>query len=126
MAGGASLKVIEDFTERYTNIAISGMNYTTFVGLSANNTKSKMPPFYLNTHVYSCILILNELPHRWRGRYNEDTDLCLQVLSDKWCTVAFNAISQHKAAMTMTMKGGNTDKLYNPPRRWALGNGSLT
>ena len=111
ISGGAALKVIEDFTERYTNIAISGMNYTTFVGLSANNTKSKMPPFYLNTHVYSCLLILNELPHRWRGRYNEDTDLCLQVLSDKWCTVAFNAISQHKAA-TMTMKGGNTDKLY--------------
>ena len=111
IAAGIALKMIEDFTERYTNVAISGMNYTTFVGLGSNSATTKMPPFYLNTHVYSCLLILNELPHRWRGRYNEDTDLCLQVLADNWCTVAFNAVCQHKAA-TMTIKGGNTDKLY--------------
>ena len=86
------------------------MNYSTFVGLASSGI-NEMPPFYLNTHVYSVLLILNELPNRWRGRYNEDTDLCLQVLADGWCTVAFNAFSQQKAG-TMTMKGGNTDQLY--------------
>ena len=106
---GIAFKAIEDFTDRYENVAISGMNYSTFVGLASNS--GNMPPFYLNTHVYSCLLILNELPNRWRGRYNEDTDLCLQVLSDGWCTVSFNAFSQQKAG-TMTMKGGNTDQLY--------------
>lgn len=110
-ASGAAFRIIEDFTERYTNIGISGMNYTTFVGLGASNVKSIMPPFYLNTHVYSCILIDNNLPNRWRGRYNEDTDLCLQVLSDGLCTVSFNVFCQQKAP-TMTIKGGNTDVLY--------------
>jgi hypothetical protein len=71
----------------------------------------KMPPFYLNVHVYSCMLILNALPQRWRGRYNEDTDLCLQVLSAGWCTVLFNAFLAWKAT-TMTTKGGNTAELY--------------
>ena len=70
-----------------------------------------MPPFYLNSRVYSCTLVLNRLPHRWRGRYNEDTDLCLQVLADGWCTVLVNAFLTQKAR-TMTIKGGNTAALY--------------
>ena len=110
VSSGIAFKVVEDFTERYTNIAISGLNYSTFVGLGANSSNA-MPPFYLNTHVYSCLLILNELPQRWRGRYNEDTDLCLQVLANNWCTVLFNAFNQQKVA-TMTMKGGNATELY--------------
>lgn len=106
---GIAFNAIEDFTERYENIGISGMNYTTFVGLGYD--AGRIPPFYLNTHVYSCLLILNDLPYRWRGRYNEDTDLNLQVLTGGLCTVAFNSFMQSKAA-TMTMKGGNTDQLY--------------
>lgn len=106
---GIALKVVEDFTERYTNIAISGHNYSTFVGLAASG--GRMPPFYLNTHVYSCLLILNEIPQRWRGKWNEDTDLNLQVLANKYCTVLFNALSIRKAG-TMTMKGGNAAELY--------------
>ena len=70
-----------------------------------------MPPFYLNVHVYSTLLIRNDLQYRWRGRYNEDTDLCLQVLSGGWCTVLMNAFLIEKMA-TMKMKGGNTDILY--------------
>lgn len=109
VSSGLAFKVVEDFTERYTNIAISGLNYSTFVGLAASG--GKMPPYYLNNHVYSVLLILNELPQRWRGRYNEDTDLCLQVLANNWCTVLFNVFSQQKVG-TMTMKGGNSDELY--------------
>ena len=41
--------------------------------------------------VYSTLLIDNSLDIRWRGRYNEDTDLCLQALSLGYCTVNFNA-----------------------------------
>ena len=51
------------------------------------------------------------ISYRWRGKYNEDTDLCLRVLKDNWCTVLFNAFLINKAA-TMTMKGGNTDEVY--------------
>lgn len=103
---GIALRVAEDFTDRYENIGIAGLNYEMFVP-----TTNKIAPFNLNCHVYSCILIRNDLPFRWRGRYNEDTDLCLQVLSAGWCTVLFNAFFVWKA-QTMTMKGGNSAALY--------------
>jgi hypothetical protein len=102
----------EDFTDRYENIAIAGLNYTFFA-------ITKMPPFYLNCHVYSTLLIRNDLDYRWRGRYNEDTDLCLQVLSGGWCTVLMNAFLIDKMA-TMQMKGGNTDVLYKGDGRLVM------
>lgn len=103
---GVALRVCEDFVDRYENIAVAGLDYTMFI-----MNGQRHPPFSLNVHVYSCLLIRNDLPHRWRGRYNEDTDLCLQVLSDGWCTVLFNAFLADKMA-TMTMKGGNATELY--------------
>jgi len=106
-----AFSAIEDFTDRYENIAINGMNYSMFVP-----DKKKITPFFLNCHVYSCLLILNSLPYRWRGRYNEDTDLCLQVLSGGYCTVLTNAFMVVKI-QTMTMKGGNSDQLYKSDGR---------
>lgn len=103
---GVAFRAIEDFADRYDNLAIIGMNYDKFI-----LDNRKMPPFYLNNHVYSNLLIKNDLPNRWRGRYNEDTDLCLQVLADGWCTVLVNAFGVQKMA-TMTMKGGNATELY--------------
>lgn len=103
---GATFRVIEEFVDRYTNVALSGMQYELFVP-----RKMKCPPYIMNTRIYSCILTLNKLTHRWRGRYNEDTDLSLRVLKDGWCTVLFNAFLADKVA-TMTMKGGNSDELY--------------
>lgn len=107
---GVAFRVTEDFVDRYTNVAIAGLNYEMFA------TQGKVPPFYLNVHVYSCSLILNSLPHRWRGRFNEDTDLCLQVLSDHWCTILMNAFVADKVP-TMTIKGGNTDEIYQDDGR---------
>jgi len=104
---GTIFKVIEDFVDRYENIALAGMQYESFTP-----RKSKHPPFVLNTRIYSCILILNSLKHRWRGKYNEDTDLSLRVLKDGWCTVLFYAFLCDKVA-TMVMQGGNTDELYH-------------
>lgn len=103
---GPAMAALEDFTDRYENIAITGMNYVMFCP-----DRTKIAPFYTNNHVYSCLLILNEIPHRWRGRYNEDTDICLQVLADGWCTVLTNAFLIQKMP-TMVMKGGNSEELY--------------
>lgn len=108
---GTIFKCCEDFTDRYKNVKISGMNYRFFMVPT-----EKHPPYYLNTRVYSCILIDNSVEHRWRGRYNEDTDLCIRVLKDGYCTILFNAFLQEKAA-TMTLKGGNTDELYKDDGR---------
>lgn len=103
---GTIFYVAEQFVDRYENVGIAGFNYT---GFAKDN--SKIPPFNLNTRVYSCILIDNSLPHRWRGKYNEDTDLSIRVLKDGLCTVLFNAFLCEKVA-TMRNKGGNTDELY--------------
>ena len=103
---GSIFKAAEDFTDRYENVALSGFNYYSFC-----KSTDPVPPFYLNTRVYSCILIKNDLPYKWRGRYNEDTDLSLRVLKDGWCTILFNAFLAGKVT-TMRMKGGNTDELY--------------
>lgn len=96
---------VERFVDKYENIAVAGINYWMF-GFSVKT------PFFLNHHAYSCLLIRNDLPFRWRGRYNEDTDLCLQALSTNyWCTVNVNAFLIYKMP-TMVCKGGNTDELY--------------
>jgi len=102
---------VEQFADRYSNAAMAGMNYEFFA-----NRRSKKPPFYLNTRVYSCILIDNNIPFRWRGRYNEDTDLSLRVLKAGLCTVLFNALLCKKMP-TMTMGGGNTAELYKDDGR---------
>ncbi len=109
-----ALRASEDFTDRYENIAIAGLNYTFFA-------VNRLSPFVLNVHVYSTLLIKNDLPYRWRGKYNEDTDLCLQVLSGKWCTILINAFLIDKAA-TMTVKGGNFTELYKGDGRLDMAN----
>jgi hypothetical protein len=106
-AAGLALRVAEDFVDRYENVAIAGLNYDMFY-VTIDHT---YPPFYLNHRVYSCTLVLNAIPYKWRGRYNEDTDMCLQVLAGGWCTVLLNTFLAKKKR-TMTMKGGNTDALY--------------
>jgi len=103
---GTILKCAEDFVDRYENVYISGFNYDFFV-----QSKEVHPPFIRNTRIYSCLLIQNDIPYRWRGRYNEDTDLSLRVLKDGHCTIQFNAFIQEKA-QTQTLKGGNTEEFY--------------
>lgn len=104
-ASGPAFAAIEDFTDRYENLGVSGMNYVMFA------SPPNLPPYHLNVHVYSCLLIQNDLPVRWRGRYNEDTDLCLQVLSRGLCTTLTNAFLIEKM-VTMKLKGGNAAELY--------------
>lgn len=106
VSSGTIFRCAEDFSDRYENVALSGFNYFMFSPSSMDQ-----PPYYLNTRIYSCILINNEIPYRWRGKYNEDTDLSLCALKDKWCTILFNAFLCEKI-QTMTMKGGNSDELY--------------
>ena len=103
---GSTFAVIEDWADRYTNIALAGMQYEMFAP-----RRKKHPPLIMNTRIYSCILIQNDIPYRWRGRYNEDTDLSLRALKDGWCTALFVAFLADKI-WTMTMRGGNTDELY--------------
>jgi hypothetical protein len=104
---GAIFRAAEDFVDRFENVPISGFQYRFFIA-----PNQKYPPFVTNTRIYSTLLISNDCKHRWRGRYNEDTDICLRVLKDGDCTIQFNAFLQGKAA-TQTVKGGNTEEFYH-------------
>jgi hypothetical protein len=108
---GGIFRAAEDFTDRYSNVGLSGFQYSNFA-----HDRVSVPPYRLNTRIYSCILINHQVPHRWRGKYNEDTDLSLRVLKDGWATILFNAFLQDKTG-TMRLDGGNTDDLYKDDGR---------
>lgn len=96
---GPALRTIEDFTDRYLNVGLSGFNYQMFVTPTS-------PPYRTNVHVYSGTLVNHELPFTWRLLYNDDTDLCLQALTAGWATLLVNVFMIDKKT-TMTVKGGN-------------------
>lgn len=104
---GTIFKAMEDFVDRYENVFIAGPGYYSFV-----KSTDKVPAFKANTRIYSCLLIQNNIPYRWRGRYNEDTDLSLRVLKDGHCTIQFNAFLQGKVT-TQRMRGGNSKVFYD-------------
>lgn len=107
-------RVVEDYSDRFTNVGMSGMNYAFFAPVFM-----KKAPVYYNTRIYSCILLKNDIKERWRvlsyegqpAPYNEDTDLSLQILKNSMCTILLNSFLCGKSA-TMVMKGGNTDTVY--------------
>lgn len=103
---GSIFKETEDFVERFDNIAISGFNYSKFA-----KQIDKLPPYIFNTRIFSCILIRNNLPIRWRSRYNEDVDLNLRAMKMGYATCQMNAFLADKMT-TQVVKGGNTDEFY--------------
>lgn len=105
---GVMFRVCEDFIDRFENIPVSGLQYRFFVP-----SNGERPPYVMNTRIYSALLIDTTMEqYKWRGRYNEDTDLSLRVLKDGLCTCEFNIFLQGKVA-TQSMKGGNTDEFYS-------------
>lgn len=107
----APLRMVEDFADRYDNLAFAGLNDVAFM------PDTSTMPLRLNTRVYSVTLINTALSYRWRGRYNEDTDLCLRALKDGWATALFCNMLMDKPESARGdgsggMKGGNTDHVY--------------
>lgn len=106
VSDGTIFRCMEDFCLRYKNVSMAGPQYRMFAPQN-----SKLKPFVINTRIYSCNLIRNDSMHRWRGRYNEDTDISLRMLKAGWCTIQFNAFLQDKLT-TQTLGGGNTAEFY--------------
>lgn len=115
---GVLFKLIEDYVSRFSNIKQAGMNYRMFYP-----DRQPKAPITFNTRVYSCILIDHDLDkilnERWRGKYNEDTDLSLRILKQGYSTALFNAFLCGKEA-TLVSKGGNTDTIYSKGSKDAL------
>jgi hypothetical protein len=101
----SALKFVEAVTNKH-KIDILGFEEPNFV--------VKPPPraFKFNCHVYSAMLIKNNLPYRWRLKYNEDVDLCLQVLHNGGKTMSCVFYMANKVSTADKMKGGNQDELY--------------
>ena len=101
--------VLEEFSKEYSNLYLLGMNYNSF----CPSIDKKRQLIQMNTRIYSCILIDNNIPldELWRGMYNEDTDLSLRLLKKGFPTCLFNCFVCNKQT-TLSCKGGNTDSIY--------------
>lgn len=97
---------MEDYICSYENIVMWWPNYTFFAV-----PHKTLNPFVANTRIYSCNFIRNNIKFRWRGRYNEDTILSLDILNSWLCTIQFNMFLQWKMG-TQILKWWNTDEFY--------------
>ena len=104
LKSGISFKLIEDYYDSTENVAQCGIQYTSFYP----EISLRRPLFIPNTRIYSCILQKNDidLPERWRGKYNEDTDLSLRLLKHGYSTLLFQNFLCGKQT-TLSVKGGN-------------------
>jgi len=114
-----NIKCALTYVEKFTtskNIDIGGFEEYNFV------REIPKKPFKINCHVYSAMLIKNKLPFRWRLKYNEDVDLCLQVLHNGGSTCSCIYYIADKVSTVKKMKGGNQDELYknNDPKKKLL------
>lgn len=104
-----AFRLIEDFVLQYENISMAGMRYRFYFPRKYNTYPN---PITFNTRIYSCNLIKNSIDQRWRGRYNEDTILSMDIMSQGDCTALFNHFLQDKAG-TQTYDGGNNERFYS-------------
>ena len=101
------IKTIEGFTDRYKNVAITGLTSNAFVF-------SKKKPFGLNQMVYGFFLFNNEVPYSWRCK-GEDTDMSIQCLENNWCTINMHAFCFSTKPIGKS-KGGNEEIYQNNGR----------
>lgn len=105
-------RMIEDWSDQIKNMYLSGHQYSSFVP----EIDMKQKVLY-GTRVFSSMLIscdlppLNEEDDIWRGKYNEDVDLSVRLLSQGFPTANFCNITSCKSS-TGSCKGGNTDGIY--------------
>jgi hypothetical protein len=111
---GTMFAEMETFVDQYANVAFAGPS-----NIGDVRTAVKQNAYRWNTRVYSCILMQNDIPFRWRGKYNEDTDICLRALKAGWATVLFNEYLMDKPARDRG-KGGNHDELYAGDGNWKM------
>lgn len=104
--------ILENYIDQFENVYLSAPQSFCFIPKNSRQHKG----IVVNSRCYSCILIDHRLDdileERWRGRYNEDTDLTLRVLSKGYCTLLFQNYVMDKLP-SGTIKGGNTDTIYD-------------
>ena len=98
---------LETLLTGFTNVVMGGPHCEFFIAHRHANVRRFSP----NTRIYSFNLIRNDIPFRWRGRWNEDTILSLDILKAGFATLLSNEYLMKKAR-TQFVKGGNTEVFY--------------
>ena len=99
-----AFKHLHNFYNAHKNIGIMGLRHSAFASFQPK-------PYQVNQQVYSIVLVKNFNHIYWRNNTIEDTDYSLQILANNFCTVLFNIFCFQKPS-TSTLKGGNTDSVY--------------
>lgn len=103
---------VEKFMNKWKNSYLGGMGYSSDI---CEIEKSK-PCIVKNSKVYSCFLISNDITNiiigeLWKGKYNEDIILCIELLQKGYPTFTTNQFLCNKLS-TGNRKGGNQVNLY--------------
>lgn len=98
------LDVSASFFDSFENVLMGGLEYGAFAF-------DDLQSFVFNRRVFSCNCLRTDMPFRWRGRYNEDVILSIDILKSGHCTVLLKKFNCVKLA-TQKLKGGNTDTVY--------------
>ena len=91
----------EHFFNKYENLLLMELTQNDFC---INSTKLT---YALNTRCFSCNLIWNAMPIRWRGRYNEDVILSTDVMVAGYCIASYHGGVLKKKQSTRCASGGN-------------------
>lgn len=91
----------EHFFNKYENLLMLELTQNDFCINSTNLT------YALNTRCFSCNLICNNMPIRWRGRYNEDVILSTDVMVAGYCIASYKGGVLKKKQSTRNASGGN-------------------
>lgn len=100
---------IENYICNYNNIAVAGMNYTTFAFAEKKEIK-------INKSPASAFIVNNNCSVLYRKGVPVDIDYTLQCLSRNWCTVVFSRLLIDKPG-PMKMPGGCTEIEYGGEKR---------
>jgi hypothetical protein len=96
----------EALFDRYLNAGMLGFNYSMF----GNGARFE---WVVNRWCYSAFLMRVPPVRKFRLRYNEDVDLCLQLLdTGYWCTIQVQRYMVWKKWTRASEKGGNHDTIY--------------
>lgn len=104
----------ETFFDKYKNLLMIELTQADFC---INTAKLA---YMLNTRCFSCNLIWNNMPIRWRGRYNEDVILSYDIMTSGYCIASYRGGLLKMKQSTRSAVGGNhavkvgdADSLYS-------------
>ena len=113
--GVAVFTTVEEYVEKYDNVAICSHNIASLVRESDAN-----PVMVRNGKCYSSILIsLTEPLLVWSKKYQEDNFISMKALHLGYCNMCFNHVV-YKKSTSGSCPGGNRETLYHVNKKGSI------